>query len=724
MLEKDSYSNQIFSSIKMLIDSSDKSYIILDATDQDFKIKHCNDPYINLVKYSFDDIVGKHFWSFLQEATDYYATITKKLLKGKPIKVEANYLRYHTSPFFAELEFFPFLNEDGRPLYVLLSIRDISYTKVDQLVGRIEKQLFEAIEQNMSIEKKLGLICREMDAFFHPLTFTSFLLVGDSNELLVMNDGTNIVYNHQPKFSSFPMTNVYKEIFLTGKHKIFPFQEAAGLIEEHVQYATQKGMDSCLLYPISNKNNEVIGLFSIYFIYTKGTPTNFAFLKDKISNLVFLAYTYSLTQQRIYELAHKDVATGLDNSTQFIKNLESAISSQKVGYVKIIEPGEFANVVELYGRSMGDKLLQQIAERFKEIHKDEHFYIARFSSSSLIVCRMNDKGELQDSEHDERIRELLHEPYHFDNQKIYITLKTGIASFNSQTDIKDLIRKAETALSFSRKQPGTYAATYTLERSEILKKQMRIMNHINMALEQDELSVYLQPKVSCGDKEIVSMEALVRWHSKELGFVSPADFLPAAESIGKIIDVDNVVIKKVVAWLQKRQHAGKKQYRVAVNISPEHFYAPSFVEDLLCLVSSYEVSPKNLIIEITENTGLVDIEKAINIMKELKKYGFAISVDDFGVGYSSLSYLQKLPFDELKIDRSFTNKITEKGTEAVVRAIIQLAQFFEMETVAEGIESEVEASILKTIGCSTAQGFLYYKPMPIEQVELLLDSPR
>lgn len=153
MLEKDSYSNQIFSSIKMLIDSSDKSYIILDATDQDFKIKHCNDPYINLVKYSFDDIVGKHFWSFLQEATDYYATITKKLLKGKPIKVEANYLRYHTSPFFAELEFFPFLNEDGRPLYVLLSIRDISYTKVDQLVGRIEKQLFEAIEQNMSIEK-------------------------------------------------------------------------------------------------------------------------------------------------------------------------------------------------------------------------------------------------------------------------------------------------------------------------------------------------------------------------------------------------------------------------------------------------------------------------------------------------------------------------------------------------------------------------------------------
>ncbi|WP_062197533.1 EAL domain-containing protein [Massilibacterium senegalense] len=118
------------------------------------------------------------------------------------------------------------------------------------------------------------------------------------------------------------------------------------------------------------------------------------------------------------------------------------------------------------------------------------------------------------------------------------------------------------------------------------------------------------------------------------------------------------------------------------------------------------------------------MEKAINIRKELRKYGFIISVDDFGVGYFLLRYVQKLPFDEFKIDCSFTNKITEKGTEAVVRAIIQLAQFFEMETVAEGIESEEEASILKTIGCSAAQGFLYYKPMPIEQVELLLDSLR
>ena len=169
-----------------------------------------------------------------------------------------------------------------------------------------------------------------------------------------------------------------------------------------------------------------------------------------------------------------------------------------------------------------------------------------------------------------------------------------------------------------------------------------------------EITAYFQPKVELRKGRITSMEALIRWISPTFGFVSPADFIPIAERAGLIREVDLQIIEQVLIWFQKRQYEGKQIVPIAVNTSPEHFYHPHFIRDLEYLIKKYYADPNYLIIEITENIGLVNVERAQKIIQDLFVHGLKTSVDDFGIGYSSLSYLQKLMFTELKIDRSFT----------------------------------------------------------------------
>lgn len=717
------YTKNIFTSIQMLGDFSGRSYVILDTEQNYFAIQHCNDAYLNLIEHSAGQIIGQSFFKILLNfPTDLNINdMINQLSRGQMVTLEGHHKRGASQTFNVELQCLPFQNEDGEPLFILVFVKDVSYTKVEQLITKVEKQLFHAIEQGRLLEEKLQLICNEVDSFYKFSTFSAIMLKTNDDELLAVHSSLHDSVSTTSNFLKYKLTHAYQEAMLLTTPTTISVQESTDLIAKHRQYALENGLDTCILFPITNQNKTVIGLYSAYFTFNKDIDSyNFTLLQDKISSLISLAYTYAISQQRIYELSHKDIATGLANRTLFVNTLKKIIQSGKSGYVKILEPGEFANVVELYGRQLGDELLHQIAERFKKLHDMEDVYMARFSSSALVLYRIMPKNELEHIEFDQRIRELLHEPYLLGDKKVYITLKTGIARFDIETKITDVIRNTENALSYARKKTGTYTAMFTEERSKELERQMMIVNHLNLALQRDEFSVHLQPKVNLKTNEISSLEALIRWHSPELGYVSPVDFLPAAESIGKIREIDHFVIKQVLAFMQQRQQLEKNPYRVAVNISPEHFYYESFVEDLYQLVTTYHVPPQHIIIEITETTGLVDLQKALEIMNDLKSRGFTISVDDFGVGYSSLSYLQKLPFSELKIDRSFSIKIHEAGTEAVVRSIIQLAQYFEMDVVAEGIETEEQKQKLTALGCKIGQGYLFYKPMPLEEINQYL----
>ena len=708
--------DQLLASIYKLGENSKKSYAVLDAKDN-HSILYCNDSFCTLTNYTIEQLKGMDYFSLLSQGaeTSDVNRIKQKIYSGTMIQAKLHHNSFDRAPFCADIQALPFQNEECETKYVLLLVKDVTYYHTEEFIMRLENSMFEAIEKDNSLEKKMCIICNGIDEFFMPNVFSMVLTKENANQLLV--------FTAKSKVDEIPLyegNSFYTSVMQMNDFIIVEDLTVSNIPNAHKDLAASMGKKSGWFIPIRNQQQHCIGLFVIFYNSYPSDSDLFEALFKKIAKLVALAHTYSKTQKQILELAYIDITTGLPNRHSFFNMLEKVEKKGQAGYVKILKPSEFHQIVELYGREAGDELLRQLARRFVENKNEKNEYIARFTSSSLIISRTVSNENMMN--YNARIKDLIQKPFIIGDKQIYITLKTGIAPFNKDIKIADAIRFADSALSFATKKPGTHTETFTKEHNEQLEQQMTVLNHLSYALKNREISVNLQPKVDLRTGEIQSIEALARWNSPTLGFVPPGVFIPVAENAGKVREIDLQVLELVLQWLFKRKRAGKDLVKVAVNISPDHFYHPHFINAIVELLRKYEVDPNYIILEVTENIGLVDFRKALTIIKELNNYGFKTAVDDFGMGFSSLSYLQKLPFAELKIDRSFINGIEEAGTLAIVRSIIQLALNLGMTSVAEGVESEEQVEILRTLGCKVAQGYYYYKPMTIEQLDEVLDA--
>ncbi len=708
--------NVLLNSIRKLGDNSKESYVIFDATDYQC-ILECSDSFCTLTNASRSQILNTNYFSWLSmdEEKTTIEMMKEKIHNGIMVQAKLTHNTFSKHPFWAEIQALPFCNEANVTQFVLVLVKDVTYYHTEDFFMRLENDMYKAIERDSSFEQKMKMICRGLDEFFMPNISSMVLIKKDPKQLQVFT-GEN---KPQGVPKCCENNEFFTEIMQSETSTFIENLDEVDIPVEHKQYATLSQMPYGWFIPIRNQQRQVIGLFSIF---GQKTLIDQKFLKNmfrKMGALVALAFSYAKTQKKIWGLAYTDITTGLPNRHSFVNSLEKVVEQGQSGFIKILKPSEFHQVVELYGREIGDELLRQLAKRLEQDKPEYHEYVARFTSSSLIMSTMAQNENLQDYE--VRIKETIRQPFVIGGKQIYITLKTGIASYNNSTKINDAIRFADNALSFAVNKPGTHTEIFTTEKNDELVQKMTILNHLSQAIKNKEITVHLQPKVDLRNGEIKSIEALARWISPKLGFVSPAIFIPVAESVGKVREIDVQVLETVLSWLSQRQRLGKKLVKVAVNISPDHFYYPHFVQDTVKLVRKYKIDPSYIILEVTENIGLVDFQSAFKIIQELKSYGFKTSVDDFGTGFSSLSYLQQLPFTELKIDRSFINAIEDAATLAIVRSIIQLALNLGMTSVAEGIETEEQVEILRTLGCTVGQGYFYYKPMAIEQLDTILE---
>ncbi|KOS66570.1 phytochrome-like protein cph2 [Lysinibacillus contaminans] len=707
----------LLASIYRLGENSKKSYVVFDVK-ANHSILHCNDSFCELTNFSATKLKGMDYFSLLSnegQTTD-VDTIKEKLDCGTMIQAKLHHNSHNRPPFWAEIQALPFQNEECETEYVLLLVKDVTYYHTEEFLTRLGKAMFEAIEKDNSLEKKMRIICNGLDEFFLPNVSSMVLTRGDTSQLQVFTSNANL--DKIPTVCD--RTNFYITVMQANEFIIAEDLTTVDIPDAHKEYAILTEKQSGWFMPIRNQQQHCIGLFAIFYNAYPSSRDFFVGLFHKIAALVALAHTYEKTQKQILDLAYTDITTGLPNRHSFLNILDKFESQGREGFIKIIKPSEFHQIVELYGREAGDELLRQIARRFVENKNERNEYIARFTSSSLIISRTISRENMM--YYDARIRDLIQKPFIIGDKQIYITLKTGIAPFSKDIKVADAIRFADSALSYACKKPGTRTEIFTKERNDQLEQQMTVLNHLSYALKNREISVNLQPKVDLKTGEIQSIEALARWISPTLGFVSPEVFIPVAENAGKVREIDLQILELVLQWLSQRKSSGKTLVKVAVNISPDHFYHPYFVKSVVELLRKYDIDPNYIILEVTENIGLVDFQTALTIIRELNNYGFETSVDDFGIGFSSLSYLQKLPFAELKIDRSFINGIHDAGTLAIVRSIIQLALNLGMTSVAEGIESEEQVEILRTLGCKIGQGYYYYKPMSIEQLNDILDA--
>jgi diguanylate cyclase (GGDEF)-like protein len=427
-------------------------------------------------------------------------------------------------------------------------------------------------------------------------------------------------------------------------------------------------------------------------------------------------------EQRITHLAHYDALTDLPNRTLFHERLKlhmAELAPDALIAVQYIDVDEFKSVNDSLGHLIGDELLKSVAVSLNRCVGDQGF-VARLGGDEFAIVQMAAKSRDDVTDLVRSIFDAIRAPHECLGHQLTADASIGIALIPEHgTDLEQILKNADLAM-YAAKSAGR--RTYRFFEPEMdAKVRARRQTEIDLraAIARGGLDVHYQPCVGLQDNRITGCEALVRWHHPERGFVSPAEFIPIAEETGLINELGEWVLTtactEAATW-----PAG---IRLAVNVSPVQFRSGTLALKVAKALAVSGLPPSRLELEITEAVLIRDDETALDILHQLRGIGVRIALDDFGTGYSSLSYLQRFPFDKIKIDRCFVNDIGEsEGSSSIVRAVVNIAAARRMTTTAEGVETEAQQQLLRAIGCSEMQGYLFSAAKPAPQLRELFAS--
>lgn len=427
-----------------------------------------------------------------------------------------------------------------------------------------------------------------------------------------------------------------------------------------------------------------------------------------------------------FQLYH-DLLTKLPNRALFRDRLELAISQAKRNKselaVMYLDMDRFKVVNDSLGHLAGDQLLQVVSSYLHDCLRDSDT-LARVGGDefNLLLPEISGRGDAAGIA--EKIIQKLKDPIVLDGYEVVVSFSIGISMFpDDGEEMGQLIKHADMAM-YHIKGRGKNGYEFFSDNMKALYHQhLSLEQGIRKALEQEQFEVYFQPQISVMSDRICGMEALIRWNHPEKGLVSPADFIPVSEESGLIIDIGQWVLNAACTKLKQWMDAGLDDVTLAVNISATQLRQPDFEEMVIQTLKQHKLPGDRLELEITEDVLMQDIEQAVTKLQSLAAHGVRVAIDDFGIGYSSLSYLQTLPLHTLKIDRSFISQIqTPKSRSSIVTAIIAMAKGLGLDIVAEGVETEVQLEYLKHLGCHKIQGFLLGRPAKSAETEKLLEK--
>ena len=447
------------------------------------------------------------------------------------------------------------------------------------------------------------------------------------------------------------------------------------------------------------------------------------------------------TQKTLHQLSSFDTLTGLPNRNQFTQQLERAIGhSRHTGRkVAVVHLGmnRFKRVNESLGHQAGDELLGQIAQRLKNLLRNNDLIglhprdydgdanLARLGGDEFILLL----AELQLDQHAaqvvSRLLGDLARTYVVQGQEVTLDAAAGIALFPDHGEhAKELINNADAAMHFSKHgDQGGFGGGYGFYNSAInenARLQLAMESDLRRAVERQELRPFFQPKVDTSNR-IRSAEMLVRWRHPVMGMLTPDKFISVAEEVGLIIPISEWLIRTGARQLKAWINQGHAEMSLAINLSPAHFHHPDLVNTVREAIERNELPDGSLELELTEGMLMDDLEETVEILQALKGTGARLAIDDFGTGYSSLSYLTRFPVDVLKIDRSFVRDINkDTGHFNIVKAIIAMAHSLELDVVAEGVEYTEQANTLRDLECDLIQGYLFGRPMPATDMSVRL----
>jgi len=433
----------------------------------------------------------------------------------------------------------------------------------------------------------------------------------------------------------------------------------------------------------------------------------------------------SASRDKIHRMAYYDSLTSLPNREFFNDALKSLIGDasrhEYLAGVMLIDLDHFKAVNDTLGHPVGDGLLHQAAKRLCACVR-EGDTVARLGGDEFAILLPNARHSTDLSEVAERILDKFNESFVLDDRELFISCSIGIAICpRDSTKADDLVRYADTAM-YSAKHAGRSAYRfYSSELTARANERLLLESELRRAIEREELELYYQPKVLLGSGKMIGSEALLRWFHPEKGMIPPDQFIPVAEESSLIKGLGQWVMREACRTAVEFNAAGRPSHKVAVNLSAKEFQWPGLAERVADILEETCCQARWIEIEITESLLLDVNSDAIETLSTLRDMGLSIAVDDFGTGYSALAYLTQFPIDTLKLDRSFISSPDLRSRE-LVKAVLSMARGLGQTVVAEGIETVEQADFLMAHGCHAAQGYLYSKPLPKDQLGLFKEG--
>ncbi|THD44595.1 MAG: EAL domain-containing protein [Bradyrhizobium sp.] len=495
---------------------------------------------------------------------------------------------------------------------------------------------------------------------------------------------------------------------------------------DYKSLAAEHGLRSCWATPILSHQGAVLGTFAMYSKEVREPSDAELRLVDVATRIAGIAIERKLAEDRIHFMANHDALTGLPNRTLLEDRLSQAMLHARrddrwvTALFTDIDNFKFVN--DSLGHNAGDELLKTIAKRMSDCIRATDTVVRLGGDEFVIVLSDQPKNADTISQTVRKLQATISAPIRLEDHDVTITVSIGIASYpDDGDDVDTLLGNADAAMYRAKEIGRDNFQFYTPELNTKAHSKFLLQEELRAAVARSEFVLHYQPQVDLRTGRVFAVEALVRWNHPRLGLVPPLKFIPIAEESGLIVPIGDWVLNEACRQNKAWQDAGLPPIAVCVNVSARQFREGNLVAQVTNALTQTGLDAKYLEIEVTESLIMQDLDLAIATMTDLQRLGVELSIDDFGTGYSSLSALKTFPVSRLKIDKSFIDGLlANENDKAVTSAVISLGQKLNLRVIAEGVENDAQATLLRNINCDEMQGYLFSKPLPAKGVEELL----
>ncbi|WP_244279452.1 sensor domain-containing protein [Leptospira brenneri] len=642
------------------------------------QIINANKQAVVVLEYSLEEIVGKEFSFFMPPVEiDEDEEFEGNLIESTALQTKSGNL----IPTESSFRLFPV---NGK-MAIWATFRDITDRKRSQEQVKNQKAFYEFILDNLD------------------------------SDIAVLNSNYQYEYSNPVFLSNKDMRKwLYKKTDVELAEKL---ELPAEFYEKRKKYLDLAAKDNEIVQfeeLIQDSNDKVTYLLRKYI------PTDDAESNQKR----FISFGVDITERKLSEerisyLAYYDALTGLSNRTLFIDHANQALKNHKstetllAFYFFDIDNFKFIN--DSLGHTKGDILLQMVGARLKRV-MTEVDTVARFGGDEFAILKVDVLNKSAAAEFAQKILDILSQPFHIMGRDLFTTISMGIAlSPNDGVSTSELLKNSDMAMYKAKELGRNNFKFYTNELILRSEKRLYIENSLRKAIQNEELILFFQPKISTVTNQVCGAEALIRWKHPERGWVPPVEFIPVAEDSGIIERIGDWVLEEACRLKQEWKHQDLPSFPVSINVSGKQLARANWSHRVQSTILQFNILPEEIELELTESSIMENPEKSIEAFEYLADLGIKVSIDDFGTGYSSLSYLKKINADVLKIDRSFVIDLElNEDDRAICKAIINMAHSLGMEVIAEGVENSVQRDLLHDLGCHMIQGYLYSKPLPAE----------